>query len=128
MGRAKSDEDVSVVQLGQVTESERSLGLVPLEGGRVVECQRHLGVSPPQRLGEGHRIASFGAAQLWPDEVGAGIGVGAPAANGLVQTAPHRAAGVGAGDDDEVGIALCLDSRAVLANRLLEWQNVLASQ
>jgi len=62
-----------------------------------------------------------GVRQLGPHGVHAGVGVQAAARDRLLQAAAHRAVGVGARDDEEVGVETVahVDGGAVFAQRLL---------
>ena len=82
----------------------------------------------PQGPGEGDGRLAVGARELRPHEIHAGVGVGAAAADGLVERATDGAEGVGARDDDEVGVQAVarVDGRAILPDRLLEAHDHLA--
>src|SRR5262245_42390726 len=79
-------------------------------------------------LGERDGRLATRVRELRPHEVHAGIGVGAPAPDGLVETAADRAVRVRSGDDHEVAIepVAGVDRGPKLPDRLLATHDRLA--
>ena len=128
VGAGEVGDRGGTAELAQLRKRERVRVLVPLEGRRVVEGQAQVRVRLVHGLGEGDGRLAVRARQLRPHQVHAGVGVGAAAADGLLEAAAHRAVGVGAGDDDEVRVqpVAGVDRGAVLPDGLVERNDRLA--
>src|SRR3989442_12690734 len=121
VGGEERDEDELVAELTQLLEGEGVAVARPLEGRGVVEGERQVRVRLAHGVGELDGRLARGVRQLGPHGVDAGVGVHAAARDSLLQAAAHRAVGVGARDDEEVGVepVAHVDGGAVLAQRLL---------
>jgi len=128
VGRVERDEDELVAEVTQLLEPEGIAVGAPLERRGVVEREWHVRMRLAQRAGEGDGWLTARIGELGPDQVGAGIRVGAAPPDRLVQAAAHGAERVGASDDDEVGILAVadLDGGAIFPDRLFASHDGLA--
>ena len=121
VGGEERDEDELVAELAQLLEGEGVAVARPLEGRGVVEREGQVGVRLAHGLRELDGGLARGVRQLRPHGIDAGVGVQPAPGDRLLQAAAHRAVGVGARDDEEVGVEAVahVDGGAVLAQRLL---------